>query len=206
MAKHAAVEFDRKLDRLFRERTRWLRAEVRKPTGRKPPTFGRRKVDQAIAKLLELAIECLLRPYAIREFKRLYDLKKQWHVTKSKGWGRDKKRRAFRRWFESRIPYENCVYVFWARRRCRYIGRTTGGKNRPQGHFDKHWFSDVTRVDIYACKRSRDIPQIECLATHRFRPSYLRNKPAKRKWYKRCPICETRKRIKQEVHSVFRLK
>jgi hypothetical protein len=55
MAKHAALDFDRKLLRLFKDRTHWLRAQVRKPTRGKAPSFNKKKVERVIKQLLELA-------------------------------------------------------------------------------------------------------------------------------------------------------
>ncbi len=206
MAKHAAIKFDRKLRTLFQDRTHWLRAQVRKPGPGKPPTFNKKKVERAIKKLQTLATECQLRVYAIDGLGQLYDSKKQWHVTTNKGWGVEEKRKAFIAWFQSHVPYKNCVYVFWAKRKCRYVGRTLKGKNRPQSQFLKHWFPGVTRVDIYACDHARSVPTLECLATHRFHPTYSKIKPATRKWYTKCPICETHKQIRHEVKAIFRLK
>jgi len=102
---------------------------------------------------------------------KLYDVKKQWHVKKGKGRGVDEKRQAFKDWSKKHIPYKNYVYIFWANKKCNYIGRTLKGKDRPQGHFEKHWFGNVTRIDIYAANAAREIPKLECLATHRFKPS-----------------------------------
>ena len=206
MAKHAALEFDRKLQKLFRDRTHWLRACLRRPTPGKAPSFNRKKVEAAIAKLLALATECQLRRHAVDGIHDLYDLRKQWHVTSQKGFGLEAKRKAFIAWFAATSPHKNCVYVFWAKRKCRYIGRTLQGKNRPQSHFLKWWFPAVTRVDIYASRGARDVPKLECLATHRFKPRFSKIKPAARKRYSKCPICETHRLIRKEVKSIFRLR
>jgi len=137
MAKHAAHAFDRKLEDLFWDRTHWLRNQVRAPSRGKAPTFSRLKVNKAIAELKALTTKCLLRKHAIDRFPDLFDQKKQWHVS---GHGADKKRKAFVTWFDMSIPHSNCVYVFWAGKKCRYVGRTLNGKGRPQSHFDRNWF------------------------------------------------------------------
>jgi hypothetical protein len=205
MTKRAVLAFDHQLERLFDDRTHWLKAQVRKPGVGKAPTFGRSKVNKAIRQLKKQASLCLLPKYRGREFRKLYDNKKQWQV-KSKGWGLDRKRRSFDVWFERYIPHTNCVYLFWAGRKCRYIGRTLKGKGRPQSHFEKAWFGAVTRIDILSCKKARNVPKLECIATHRFDPTYSKIKPAAKKWAAKCPICETHKRIRNEVRSLFRLK
>jgi hypothetical protein len=206
MAKWAAHAFDRKLVGLFKDRTHWLRMQVRKPRPGNAPSFNKKKVEREITKLQNLATKCLLHSHAVKGLGDLYDVKKQWHVTASKGYGIDSKRKAFIQWFENHIPYDNCVYAFWRNRKCRYIGRTMGGKNRPQSQFQKYWFPGVTRIDIYASRGSRDIPRLECLASHRFEPTYSKIKPASRKWNSKCPICETRKAVRDEVKAIFKLR
>lgn len=206
MAKHVAAKFDRLLHKLFNDRTHWLKAQVRKPNPGKPPTFDKNKVEKAIRHLQSLAEEAQLHARAIRDVENLYAEKKQWHVTTNKGWGIDRKRQAFNEWFDEHVPHDNCVYVFWAGRRCRYVGRTLGGKNRPQSQFQKHWFQGVTRVDIYSSRAAREIPKLECLLTHRFDPKHSKVTPASRKWLSKCPICETRSFIRDEIKYIFRLR
>lgn len=206
MAKHAAAKFDRLLHKLFDDRTHWLKAQVRKPNRGKPPTFDKNKVEKAIRHLQTLAEEAQLHARAISGLVNLYSDKKQWRVTANKGWGVDQKRLKFNEWFDKCIPYNNCVYVFWAGHRCRYVGRTLGGKNRPQSQFQKHWFPGVTRVDIYSSQGAREIPKLECLLTHRFNPMHSKVMPASQKWFSKCPICETRSLIRDEIKYIFRLR
>jgi len=205
VAKHTAVTFDRHLQKLFDDRTHWLRRQVRKPGRGKAPSLNRAKVDRAIHRLQSLAEDYQLNSHAIARLRGLYKLKKQWH-TSNKGWGIDQKRKAFVQWFDKNIRHDNCVYVFWAKRKCRYVGRTLAGKNRPQSQFQKYWFLGVTRVDIYASQGAREIPKLECLATHLFQPIYSKVKPAAQKWFSKCPICETRRLIRSELKAIFRLR
>lgn len=196
-------EFDEQLRELFERRTHWVRSKIRKPTVGKPPTFSRKNVDAAIDRLDNLVEASLLREHAVVSLSDLYDEKRQWH---SKGWGVEKKRKEFLMWYDAKIANNNCVYVFWAGKKCRYVGRTLNGKNRPQAHFYKKWFPSVTRVDIYHSKTKRDIPKLECLATHRFKPSHSIIKPSSKKWFSRCPICEAQKMIRRDVRSMFRFR
>ena len=205
MPARAQLEFDRRLNTLFVARTHWLRMQVRKPKQGKAPSFNKKKVESAILKLKMLADECLRRKQRVW-MAESYQLKKQWQVRTSKGWGIQEKRESFITWFESNIPHPNCVYVFWAKRRCRYVGRTLKGTNRPQSHFQKYWFTGVTRIDIYVSSGRRDVPKLECLATHRFGPSHSRIRPAKKKWHSRCPVCVVHRAVRDEVKSIFRLK
>lgn len=206
MSNNAVVEFDRKLKKLFSDRTHWLLSLIKKPKPGKAPSIDKKKVEKNVSMLQVLATKALLRNRAITSLTNLYDTKKQWRVTTQKGWGVAQKKRAFIEWFDKYIPFDNCVYAFWAKRRCRYVGRTLKGKNRPQSHFEKHWFTGVTRIDIYAARASRDISKLECLATHRFLPSHNKIKPSSRKGNSKCPICQTHKAIRSEVKSIFRLR
>ena len=206
IAMRAAIAFDRTLQKLFTDRTHWLRAQVRTPKRGKAPGFNKKKVEKSIEKLKALATRCLLRGHAIDGLNQLYDLKKQWHVSSGKGRGVDEKRKAFAAWFGKSIHYKNCVYVFWAKRRCRYVGRTLKGKNRPHSHFEKWWFPGVTRVDVYAARGKKNISKLECLTTHRFQPVYSKIKPSGLRWNTRCPICELHREIRSEVKSTFRLR
>lgn len=193
--------FDRKLKDLFDRRTHWIRSQMRKPTVGKPPTFSRKHVDEAIEYLTGLVEASLVKEYV--SWGEIFDGKRQWH---SKGWGAEKKRKQFLNWYDKEVDNDNCVYVFWASKTCRYVGRTLHGKNRPQAHFYKAWFPGVTRVDIYYSKTKRNIPKLECLATHRFKPSHSKIKPSTKKWFSRCPICEAKKMVRSDVRSMFRFR
>ncbi len=71
---------------------------------------------------------------------------------------------------------------------------------------DKFWFSGVRRVKIFAVNGRSQIPKLECLAIHDFQPTSNKNKAAKKKWTKACPLCKVNKHIKDELRSIFRLK
>ena len=206
MASRHAKQFERVLLRLFSDRNHRLRSFVRRPGSGKAPTFDRKKKYHGVRELQRLLLRCRNRDCWKRESRKRVALKRQWHVTPSKGFGVDEKRRGFDRWFAKYIPYRNCVYVFWAGRTCKYVGRTVRGKNRPQDHFAKWWFSSVKRIDIFAASSALEVPMLECLAAHRFRPTMVKNKPAKQKWAKKCPLCAMLTIIKKEVEALFWLK
>jgi|ERR1700722_7696377 len=202
MTKRSDTKFDETLSDLFKDRTHWLRAQIRTPHGI-PPEFNKEKIQKAIKELQSFATESLIYEHAFRSLSKLYDQKRQWHV---KGWGREEQRENFTHWLEKEISFKNFVYVFWSNKRCRYVGRTIGGKNRPQSHFEKYWFTGVTRIDVLASRAKREIPKLECLASHRFKPSKAKNKPSSLKWYTPCPICETQEAIRDEMRSIFKLR
>jgi hypothetical protein len=155
-----AVQFQRILERLFRERADWLLNVLREPRPGAPPKFGRKKVDRAIKDLQQLASGALATKLAKAEFTASVAKRKRWHT---KGWGRREKKRLFNRWYDRHIPYKRCVYVFWSGRHCIYVGKTKRGAGRPSSQFDKYWFNGISRIDIYALRGKRSLPSIECL-------------------------------------------
>jgi hypothetical protein len=206
MAKHAALAFNRELEDIFQRRTHWLRARISKPGPGRAPAFSRATVTRGIHRLQALASECLAKQYARREFDEAVDQRKQWHITSRKGRGWREKKKAFGSWYARKIDHRNCVYVFWHKTRCLYVGKTIRGRGRPQSHFSKIWFPRVTRVDIYSTSQRSQIPRLECLAIHRFNPSENRQKAAKTKWTKKCPVCAVHGEIRKELRRIFSLK
>ncbi|MGZ9189085.1 MAG: hypothetical protein ACXW39_03380 [Nitrospira sp.] len=143
MARMAARQFDGELTRLFRARTHQLRAKVwpaRGATGK----VTKKKVWASIGKLQKLSDGVLLSSKQAKFILRNYDYKKQWHPKRGKGFGRAAKKRHFKDWYERNITTQNCVYVYWGRSGCLYVGRTLNGKGRPSSHFEKHWFGKAT--------------------------------------------------------------
>lgn len=206
MAKHAAVEFDHLLNELFRRRTHWIRAEIRSPQRGRPSLLNRHGLTKTIRQLKGLASACIAEEFAWSEFRRLAGKRRQWRVTKSKGWGRETKKKNFNLWFDKTITFQNCIYVFWSNSKCLYAGRTIRGKGRPQSHFDTHWFSRTTHVDIHSTSSASEVPKLECLAIHTFDPVYNKRRASKRMWAKKCPVCEVHEMIEDELRSIFYLK
>lgn len=169
------------------------------------PHFGRADISLAIRRLRNIAENDYLKSRHARRLLKDYDYKRQWHSKKGKGFGREAKKQSFKRWYEKNITTENCVYAFWNGKRCLYVGRTLNGKGRPTSHFEKHWFGKATRVDVYGFDRRRDVLCFECLLTHRRNPS-SKIKPAKKKYYLLCPVCEGKDFIGDEVRWIFRLR
>lgn len=200
------TKFERELEKLFQHRTSWLRKAVGKKSPGRPHVFNRRKVEPKLRELGELAADILVRRRARKEFRRVVDGTRQWHVKRGKGWGIDARKTTFKRWYEKRIGNKNCVYAFWSGRESVYVGRTLNGKGRPAGWFDRVWFRPVTRIDIYSVGGKSEVPKVECLAAHLFNPTVNKNSPSKRKYAKKCPICSAKKEINRELKSIFRLR
>ena len=206
MASHSAVEFDKRLWRLFEDRTAGLKKAILQGHSGRLPVISRRKVSHSIEKLQRLASDCIVDRMAKKEFDKVVDKKKQWHSTKNKGWGWRARRDNFDDWFERHIPYPNCIYVFWQGRKCRYVGRTVRGKGRPREHFAKRWCAHVTRVDIYSTSSASQVPKLECLGIHRFEPTENGPRASIPKWAKKCPVCKVHKLIRKEIRLIFRLR
>ncbi len=158
MIERTAKQFELELDQLYKSRTAVLRHLVRKPRGRSL-SFSqarRRKAGELLKKIYSRAKS----PVAFKQHFRSSDVqKKQWHPKRGKGWRTDARKRNFKIWYGNNIRYNNCIYIFWARQRCIYVGRTVSGRGRPQQHFEKGWFALVTRIDIYATGSPSEIPR-----------------------------------------------
>jgi hypothetical protein len=201
-----AKAFDRELKSLFERRTAWLHRALGKKQPGRPHEFTKKKVGPKLYGLGEIAAQILVRRRARKDFNRSVDRLRQWHVKRGKGHGVRAKKESFREWYDKKIGHRNCVYVFWAKRDCVYVGRTSRGKSRPVGWFDRYWFSRVTRIDIHTVHRRSEVPKVECLAIHLFDPAENENWPSIGKYTKKCPICKTTKDIDAELKNIFRLR
>lgn len=205
MSKRSARQFDKEVAKLSKARTHSLRSAIW-PTSGAAPRITPEKIKKTIFRLQLLADETILNSKMGRSVFAGADYKKQWHPKRGKGFGRYEKAHIFKRWYDKYISTSNCVYAFWQKNRCLYVGRTLNGKGRPTRHFEKHWFGRATRVDVFGFDRKRDVPRFECMFTHYYWPSYSRMKPASKKYYSRCPVCDANKLIKVEVRRLFRLR
>jgi hypothetical protein len=206
MSTHAAVAFRRELDDIFERRTDWLRRSIAGPRPGPPLSLNRRHVRNSISRLQNLASDALADELARREFHSSVQNKRSWHPKRGKGHGRDAKRKSFRRWFGKHFGAGTYVYVFWNRRKCVYVGKTAKSGSRITGHFEKHWFSNVTRIDVYQAKGRRSLPALECLAIHRFQPSRNKFRAERKKWTRKCELCRVHRHVKEELHTMFRLR
>lgn len=202
----ALKQFERELNRLYEDKTYELRHSVGLVKRGKPPTFNKARRKKSINRLLDLASRIRDKKVAEHEFNRLVVEKRRWYPKRGKGRGVDEKKRRFSRWFESEILHTNYIYIFWSGRKCTYVGRSTHGKMRPQSHFVKFWFPGVTCIDVWSTSRRSEVPKLECLAIHRFNPTRNRRRAADKKWTKKCPICEFRQFVRNELRRIFRLR
>jgi len=153
----------------------------------------------------DYASDALASSLARAEFDLGTSEKRQWHPKRGKGHGRDVKKRAFKQWFRDKFGQGAYVYVFWrSGRRCAYVGKTLKSGGRIAGHFEKHWFDSVVRIDVYRANGKRVLPALECLAIHRFQPSENKFKAERKKWTRKCPLCRVHREIKDELGAIFR--
>jgi len=197
--------FDRRLSQLFQQRTDWLRRKLGTRRPGKPPAFGRRKVDDGIYDLQQIASDAFAKKLAKAQFTEHVHFQKNYHV---RGYGRRGKRKKFEDWFYGYFPKTTgLIYAFWGKHgKCIYIGRTGARGSRPSSHFEKYWFSRVRRITIFEVNGRRHVPKLECLAIHSYQPAYNRNKAATKKWTKSCPLCDTHKHIEGELRDIFRFR
>ena len=197
--------FDRELYDLFYQRTAWLRRKLGTKMTGKPPAFGRKKVNDGIQTLQELASNAFARKLAKSEFDQHVAGSKNYQI---KGYGRDDKKKKFEKWFATHFSTtRGLVYAFWGKhRKSIYIGRTGSGGSRPSSHFKIFWFSQVKRITIFDVKGKSHVPKLECLAIHHFQPARNKNKASTKKWTKACPLCATHKHIEEELRDIFRFR
>lgn len=197
------TKFEKKLDQLFFDRTFSLRSELGLIKKGPRPTITRKKIDKTIGDLQDLTSTILANGLARREFAENAGKKKGRQIS-GRGWKNQKDN--FEEWFKKTFPKsKDLVYVFWRRKKCVYVGRTGSGGSRPSSHFNKKW-CQVTRIDIYPTKSKSQTPKLECLAVHRFGPKVNDYRPSKRKWTKKCPLCEVHKHIEADLKKIFRIK
>ena len=201
-----AKEFTRKLDKLFRVRTNWLRRSVGQSKPGNPPLWSKKKVSKALTQLEAIARTIITKTRAKQGFDEAIDHSRQWHPKKNKGWNREDKKNRFGKWFDEEIGTGNCIYAFWKKKRCLYVGKTENGKSRPQSHFSKHWFNAATRIDIYVVKSTSLIHKAECLAIDRWDPIHNKKRSAKTKYRKKCPVCSAVFEIRDELKGLFRMR
>ncbi len=206
MATHASVEFRRELDKLFQRRTSWLRSSVEGPRPGAPSSLNRGHVRNSIVRLQRLASDALADKLARRDFNDGVRERRSWHCKRGKGRGIDNKRAAFNQWFDNNLGPGSYIYVFWNHRRCVYVGKTNKSGRRISGHFEKHWFSSVTRADVYKASGRRVLPALECLAIHRFQPARNKFRAERRQWTRKCPLCSVHRQIERELARIFRLR
>lgn len=197
----AKKQFKALLEKLFNARTHWILSEIWQMSRGRPPELDKAIRDREIKALQDLACKALVD----REYKEAF---RGWprYSWKIKGRGEDEKRNLLNEWYERKVNHEYCVYGFWGRGECLYVGSTTRGGNRPAEHLGKIRFRKATRVVVYPVTNSSEIPRLECLAVHKFNPKCNKRTPARKRWTKRCRICEMKKLIKGEVRSIFNLR
>jgi len=200
------TRFERKLKKLFDRRTAWVRKAIGVHRPGRPWEFKRKTVTPKLEELGEIAGDIIIGRRAKKEFRKLFDHKRQWQTKRGKGWDRYAKKKSFKRWYERHIGSKNCVYVFWSGKTCEYVGRTIHGKGRPAAHFTVFWFYRVTRIDVYTVPRKSEVGKAECLAVHIFEPRQNANWPSMHKYTKKCPICEATKEIDADLKNIFRLR
>lgn len=196
--------FSQELDRLFKKRTHWLRSCIGYKKPGPPPLLSKKTIERSIEDLQDIASQALANKLAKAEFEKYTSDKKSWRI---KGHGIDEKRRLFEKCYKKNFqPKQSCIYIFWNKKKCIYVGRTGKGGSRPSSHFEKYWFLQAKRIVIHTITHKSQISKLECIAIHHFRPLKNKYKPAAIKWNKQCPLCKIHRNIKKELRKIFKLK
>jgi hypothetical protein len=198
-----STQFRRRLVALFRRRAAGLEARLGLRGGGAVPTFSRQVRNREIDRLLELGEDLAVAKEGRRTFWRSCQTPIRWQVTRGKGHGRHSKKANFKKWYDRRIGKDACVYGFFRRNRCLYIGRTEHGGGRPAAHFDRHWFGAATRVAIFVPEQKRSVQMLECLAIHLFQPTYNRAKSTRKRFRSKCPVCSTVRQTRRDLLRLF---
>jgi hypothetical protein len=196
------VRFKKEINVLLGKRTHWLTTTLFSKTLGRPPALNQKILKGHIKKLQNIATEALSKSLAKREFEKCVPHKKRWSV---RGHGNPKKKLAFLVWFGKHFPLtKRYVYIFWGKgNHCLYIGRSGKQNQRPSNHFHTDWFSKTVRIEIFTTNSYKDLPKLECLGHHYFKPTYNKIKPSESKWTSSCPLCDMHKSIETELKSIF---
>src|SRR3989338_10815818 len=105
------TEFERKLDKLFLDRTSNLRAMLGLKKCGPKPQITRRKIDKAVGDLQDLASKILASGLAKKAFEESAEPKSGRKII-GRGWKRQQEE--FDGWFNEKFPdQKELVYVFW---------------------------------------------------------------------------------------------
>ena len=200
------VEFQDELAQLFEMRTRWLRNALGGGPPGRIPKFSRETVNRAISRMQETATEALARSAAREALHLRAEPKISWQIGPGKGRTRELKKKEFLRWYKSAVRHRYCIYMYWADAICIYVGQSATGGGRVAAHFMEWWFSQASRIDVYPVRTSGYLPMLECLGIHWLRPKYNKIRAARRKWTRRCRICDLQRDIEVEVRYIFRMR
>ena len=196
-----AKQFTTKLDKLWHRRTAAVRALV-VPHGRgKVATFTRRKREQLVGEILDVASQILVRRIAKRSFA---DTTKRRHLHFVSGRGLLGRSADLVDWADRKLDGP-IIYVFWRGKRCLYVGKGKSSR-RLRGYQKSAYLLQATRVEVFAITSRSQLARAECLATHLFRPRDNKVMAAKVKWGKACPVCKHHDVVRQELRDLFRMR
>lgn len=197
------TEFRKELDSLWIRRSDWLRHVLSAPRPGKPPRFTRERREKAIGRLLELLSDDLANDLARSEFNERVKKRRSWKNQPTKGRNRHEKQDNFRKWYVKNIGKKHCVYIFWGRESCLYVGETDKSSGqRVASHFTKYWFNQTRRIEICVPKKTY-LPSLECLAIHAYKPKYNTLRAPWKKGRSKCPLCRLRREVRAELRLLF---
>lgn len=189
------------MDEAIERRTEYLRRLVVPAAQGAPMKYTRKVRDGLKKKLLSRASEVLVRGQAQEEFSKTTEKR---HLRFISGFGIQNRFDRIYRWARKRIDGP-IVYAFWRGKKCLYVGK--GKSHRRLKHYEKSiylWQADS--LEVWQVGVKSRLPRAECLAIHLFNPRDNKQKAAKVKWGKGCPICKRHDEVASEISALLRLR
>jgi ribosomal protein L33 len=196
-----ATRFLDLLDEALERRTEVLRRLVVRGALGAPKKFSRRIRDQLMRRLLDAASKVLVRQHAKKKLVKVVVRRRLRHIV---GFGIEDRFDRLFRWAQDKL-YGPIIYAFWNGRRCLYVGKGRSYR-RLRAYAKSIYLKDADALEVWQVKTKGRLPSAECLAIHLFRPRDNKNKPAKVKWGKACPVCKLHDEISEEITSLLKLK
>lgn len=190
------TQFINKLDKLWRQRTSALRMKIGLPAEGRGTNWSPRIRDHGRNQLLDLTTRLFL-ARADKEVQKVTRRKLWKRLT---GRGHDERFARLGMWAH-RISGP-IIYTFWRGGRCLYVGKG-GNADRLRHYSDSIKVSGADRVRVYIIRGKSQLPKAECLLIHRFRPAKNKQKAARQKWGKVCPICARHDYLKDQLKNLF---
>ncbi len=190
-------DFDRQIEALWHRRSTYVRSLVRARPGRQKG-FSRKHREDAIRRLEDLATTIIARSVGRHRLRTITIWLSQHRL---RGRGRRQRFEGMVKWAEG-LRRSPIIYSFWRGRKCLYVGKSkSSGCLRSYGR--DVVLAHATRVKVLGIRGKSRLVQAECLCMHLFQPKENRIGASRRRWSKKCPVCDVNRKIKDEIRAVF---
>lgn len=189
--------FERKLNDLWTRRTRTLRAAVGLKAQGREKSWSPSIRQKGINELIDLTSQVLLGP-AKKEVRRIV---RRRLLRKLSGRGAEKKFERMIGW--ARTIRGPIIYTFWRGKTCLYVGKSAKW-SRLMNYSNSLYMRDADAIRVFQIKNRSQLPKAECLLIHLLKPRKNKQKAARVKWGKACPICKTHDLLRDQLKVIFR--